>query len=143
MTRISLWLLALLAAFAASASARDLSAFGEPLAQVGAKASGHTWGNTSGAKSLSAALPGATGNAQAPFTAGARDPILDILLGAEAAPATSRSACVHSTTDFCYDLSDRRIVYRPAREYMPRLEGFVAESVSLRRNAIRFKYSFR
>ena len=132
-----------LTAFAASAAARDLTAFGEPLGQMGAKAQGHTWGNTPGVRSLSAALPGGTGNAQAPFTAGVRDPILDILLGAEAAPAASRSACEHSTTDFCYDLSDRRIVYRPARGYMPRLEGFVAENVSLRRNAIRFKYSFR
>jgi hypothetical protein len=38
---------------------------------------------------------------------------------------------------------DRRLVYRPARGYMPRFEGLRAESVSLRRDRLVLKYSFR
>jgi hypothetical protein len=54
-----------------------------------------------------------------------------------------KGACEHSTSGLCYDQADRRIVYTPARHYMPKFEGLTAESVSLRRDAIRFKYSFR
>jgi len=34
-------------------------------------------------------------------------------------------------------------VYRPARDLMPRFRGLRAESVSLHRDEIRFKYTFR
>jgi hypothetical protein len=51
--------------------------------------------------------------------------------------------CQHSGQDLCYDLADRRIVYRPIRQYMPRVDGLTPENVSLRRNAIIIKYSFR
>lgn len=54
-----------------------------------------------------------------------------------------RGACERSASDICYDLADRRIVYRPVRRYMAKFDGFTAESVSLRRDAIRFRYSFR
>ena len=54
-----------------------------------------------------------------------------------------QGACEHSAAGLCYDQADRRIVYTPARHYMPKFEGLTAESVSLRRDAIRFKYSFR
>ena len=54
-----------------------------------------------------------------------------------------QSACEHSASGLCYDQADRRIVYTPARHYMPKFDGLTAESVSLRRDAIRFKYSFR
>jgi hypothetical protein len=54
-----------------------------------------------------------------------------------------RAACEHSGSDLCYDLADRRIVYRPARRYMPQLDGLTAESVSLRRDGVRLRYSFR
>jgi hypothetical protein len=54
-----------------------------------------------------------------------------------------RGACERSESAFCYDVAERRAVYRPARELMPRLQGLRAESVSLHRQEIRFKYSFR
>jgi hypothetical protein len=54
-----------------------------------------------------------------------------------------RGACEHSPTGLCYDQADHRIVYTHARLYMPKFDGLTAESVSLRRDAIRFKYSFR
>jgi len=42
-----------------------------------------------------------------------------------------------------YDLVDGRIVFVPARQYMPKVDGLTAEGVSLRRDMVRFKYSFR
>jgi len=42
-----------------------------------------------------------------------------------------------------YDYVDGRIVFVPAREYMPKLGGLTAEGISLRRDLIRFKYSFK
>jgi len=54
-----------------------------------------------------------------------------------------RGACERSASDLCYDLADRRIVYRPVRQYMPKFDGLTAESISLRRNGVRLRYSFR
>ena len=54
-----------------------------------------------------------------------------------------RGACERSASDICYDLADGRIVYRPVRRYMPKFDGLTAESVSLRRDAIRLRYSFK
>ena len=79
---------------------------------------------------------------QAPFTA-ARDPLPEMILRDEQASRVSRGTCQHSGQDLCYDLADRRIVYRPIRQYMPKFEGLRPENVSLRRNALIIKYSFR
>jgi len=38
--------------------------------------------------------------------------------------------------------ADGRVVYRPARQFMPQFDGLRAASVSLRRDRIVFKYSF-
>jgi hypothetical protein len=78
---------------------------------------------------------------QAPFRA-ARDPMPEILLREELASRGPRGACETATGDLCYDLREGRVVYRRAREYMPRIDGLTAESVSLRRDRIIFKYSF-
>ena len=53
----------------------------------------------------------------------------------------SRSSC-ESNRDLCYDPSAGRIVYKPARQYMPDLPGLQPESVSVKRDKIVFKYSF-
>ena len=42
-----------------------------------------------------------------------------------------------------YDTRDGRIVFMPARQYMPKVEGLTPESVALRRNGVRLKYSYR
>ncbi len=52
------------------------------------------------------------------------------------------SACERSAHDLCYDAADGRIVYRAARNYMPRIGELTPENISLRRNRIIFKYSF-
>lgn len=79
--------------------------------------------------------------ANAPFRA-QRDPMPELVLREELARRGPRGSCEHAT-DLCYDLAEGRVVYRPARAYMPALEGLRAESVSLRRDRIVFKYSFR
>lgn len=53
----------------------------------------------------------------------------------------SRSSC-ESNRDLCYDQSTGRIVYKPARNFMPDLPGFQADSISLKRDKIVFKYTF-
>lgn len=80
--------------------------------------------------------------AQAPFRTG-RDPLPEILLREEQeARGGPRGACETTTSDFCYDLAGGRVVYRKARAYMPKIDGLRAESISLKRDRILFKYSF-
>lgn len=83
-----------------------------------------------------------TSLSQAPFTQ-ARDPLPTMILRDEQARHVSRGTCQHSGQDLCYDLADRRIVYRPIRQYMPKFDGLTPENVSLRRDRIVVKYSFR
>ncbi len=90
------------------------------------------------AASAIAANPGG----DAPFRA-RRDPLPELLLRAEQEQRGPRGACQHNATALCYDLADGRIVYRPARRYMPSIDGMKAESISLRRDRIVLKYSFR
>lgn len=54
---------------------------------------------------------------------------------------TGRATCSGDAA-LCYDGAERRVVFRGARRYMPQIDGLRAESVSLRRDRIVFKYSF-
>jgi hypothetical protein len=96
------------------------------------------------ARSLASAAAGAIPAKQsdAPFKAG-RDPMPELILREELARRGPSGACETAATDLCYDLHDARVVYRPARRYMPTVDGLRAESISLRRDKIVFKYSFR
>jgi hypothetical protein len=77
-------------------------------------------------------------------TAQGSDPSLEILRHEEPAPQSPGSAkCENSSSDLCYDAADRHIVYRPARALMPAIKGLTAENISVRRDGIKFKYSFR
>jgi len=76
---------------------------------------------------------------QAPFT-GVRDPLPELLLGEEQERRSTRGGCAGQ--DVCYDLAEGRIVYRGGRDFMPKVEGLKAESISLRAHRISFKYSF-
>lgn len=78
----------------------------------------------------------------APFTA-AYDPIPGLLQRDELAARKPQGACEANARDLCYDMVERRIVYRPVRQYMPRVDGLTAESVSLRHDRLVLKYSFR
>jgi hypothetical protein len=79
---------------------------------------------------------------QAPFTQ-ARDPFPELILRDEQERRVAKGACQHAAGDLCYDLADGRIVYRPIRQYMPKFEGLTPENVSLKRDRIVIKYSFR
>lgn len=72
-----------------------------------------------------------------------QDPLPELLMHEEQERRLPGGACQHNATALCYDLADRRVVYRPARRFMPQFEGMRAESVSLRQNRIVLKYSFR
>ena len=81
-------------------------------------------------------------NAEAPFRE-ARDPIPDLFVREEEQRKGLKSACENNSSPLCYDMVDRRVIYRPARKYMPQFEGLRAESISLRSDRLILKYSFR
>ena len=89
---------------------------------------------------VAAAVP-APRQASAPFRL-QRDPLPELTLREELARRGPRSSCEHAT-ELCYDLAEGRVVYRPARAYMPKIEGLRPENISLRQDRIVFKYSFR
>ena len=78
----------------------------------------------------------------APFLRHARDPMPELLAREEEERRGPAGACENSASSVCYDMPSGRIVYRGARDYMPKIDGLKAESVSLRRNRLTFKYSF-
>ena len=53
----------------------------------------------------------------------------------------SRSSC-ESKRDLCFDSASGRIVYKPARQFMPGIPGLQAEGISLKRDKLVFKYTF-
>jgi hypothetical protein len=54
----------------------------------------------------------------------------------------SRSACGIEST-WCYDAAEGgRIVYKPARRFMPHINGLTPENISVKRDRIVFRYSF-
>src|SRR5436853_2500527 len=96
------------------------------------------------AKSLAVAtaVPPAK-QAEAPFARGGRDPMPELMMREEQERRGPSGSCEATASALCYDLADRRIVYRQARAYMPQFDGLRAESVSLRHDKVIFKYSFR
>lgn len=65
------------------------------------------------------------------------------ILRDELASRSPRASCETSKSDLCFDMNDRKIVYRPARAYMPQFQGLRAESMSIKREGIVLKYSFQ
>ena len=95
------------------------------------------------ARSSAAAGASVTKSAEAPFRTG-RDPLPELLMRSEQESRVGPSgACDISAAALCYDMVDRRVVYRSARRYMPAFDGLQAESVSVRRDKIVLKYSFK
>jgi hypothetical protein len=54
-----------------------------------------------------------------------------------------RADCEITASDLCFDTRERHTVYRGVRDYMPKMDGFRPESVSLKREGIVLKYSFK
>ena len=95
-------------------------------------------------KSLAAAaVPATNPSGEAPFRAGTgRDPLPELLLREEQEKRGYKASCDSVATSLCYDSTDRKIVYRGVRQYMPRIDGLKPESVSVRHDRITLKYSF-
>ena len=97
----------------------------------------------SAAPTFSAPAPSSPRHSEALPSSG-RDPLPQLLLADELdGRVPARTACQTTARDFCYDLAQRRIVYRAAREYMPSVAGLSPEGVSVRRNRVVLTYSFR
>jgi hypothetical protein len=92
-------------------------------------------------KSMAASTELPAKNAVAPFKH-ARDPMPELMLRDVEERRGPSGACENGATSLCYDMSSGKIVYRGAREYMPRIDGLQPESVSLRRGRLTLKYSF-
>ena len=98
-------------------------------------------GPDSGLRTKSLAAAAAPG-ASAPFLQ-LREPLPQSLLRMDHGRQEPRVGCDQAARDLCYDWNDRRIVYRPARAFMPRIEGMTPESVSVRQDRVTLRYSFR
>ena len=92
-------------------------------------------------KTMAAASELPSRNAQAPFRH-ARDPMPELMMREEEERRGPSGACDNGTSSVCYDMASGKIVYRGARQYMPQIDGLRAESMSLRRGRLTFKYSF-
>lgn len=56
---------------------------------------------------------------------------------------TLAGSCGLASVDLCYDYREGRLIYRPTRNWMPDVPGFTPEHISVRRDTVVFKYSFR
>jgi hypothetical protein len=76
----------------------------------------------------------------APFVEAAAQPELRLAQEPPRA-AQSRSSC-NADRDLCYDQNSGHIVYKPARQFMPEINGLTPENISIKRDRIIFRYSF-
>lgn len=52
-------------------------------------------------------------------------------------------ACGEKAAEVCYDARSGRLVYKGSRHWMPEISGLKAEHISVRRNRVELRYSFR
>ena len=77
----------------------------------------------------------------APFVNPAADMELELLPRRDERQEAMRSSC-SGERSLCYDPASGRIVYKPAREFMPEIPGLRRENISVKRDRIVFRYSF-
>ena len=70
-----------------------------------------------------------------------RDPLVDNALRTEREDALVRSGC--TLRDVCYEAAQGRLVYRGARRYMPAWPGMSPEGISVKRDRLVLRYSFK
>ncbi len=117
----------LIVAAALAAAPRALASDGKPLQLKVPKA---------------ALTSGEPNHANAPFAMPVGgEPELALISRADPRHEQSRSSCT-SESVLCYDAASGRIVYKPARAFMPDLPGFTRENISVKRDRIVFRYSF-
>jgi hypothetical protein len=71
----------------------------------------------------------------------AMEPDLDLVPRRDDLQDQSRSSC-NSDRALCYDPGSGRIVYKPARQFMPDIPGLQRENISVKRDRIVLRYSF-
>ena len=80
-------------------------------------------------------------HSNAPFAIPMGEPELALMPPRDLRNEQSRSSCENATT-LCYDAAERRIVYKPARNFMPDLPGLTRDNISVKRDRIVFRYTF-
>lgn len=90
---------------------------------------------------LKAALVTPAPHNYAPFVNPAAEPEIDLLPRRDPRQDQSVSSC-NSDRALCYDPNSGRIVYKPARQYMPDIPGLQRENISVKRDKIVLRYSF-
>jgi hypothetical protein len=89
-----------------------------------------------------AAIVSTMSERNAPFAASpSAEPGLELIPRPDPRQEASRSSC-SGERSLCYDPGSGRIVYKPARNFMPDIPGFRRENISVRRDRIVFRYSF-
>ena len=83
----------------------------------------------------------APSHSSAPFVIPSSEPDLDLLPRRDERLERSRSSC-SGENSLCYDPHSGRIVYKPARSFMPDLPGLTRENISVKRDRIVLRYSF-
>ena len=78
----------------------------------------------------------------APFLAHAVAPDLELMPRIDHRHEASRSSCSGSSS-LCYDPYSGRIVYKPARAFMPDIPGLTPHNISVKRDRIVFRYTFK
>jgi hypothetical protein len=69
------------------------------------------------------------------------EPELDLLPRRDDRQEASRSSC-SGERSLCYDPGSGRIIYKPARNFMPDIPGLQRENISVKRDRIVLRYSF-
>ena len=69
------------------------------------------------------------------------DTELELLPRRDQRQEAMRSSC-SGERSLCYDPASGRIVYKPAREFMPEIPGLQRENISVKRDRIVLRYSF-
>jgi hypothetical protein len=78
-----------------------------------------------------------------PFVEPLADPEhLGLLPPPDPRQAASRSSCAGARS-LCYDPATGKIVYKPARAFMPDIPGLTRENISVKRDRIVLRYSFQ
>jgi hypothetical protein len=88
------------------------------------------------------ANPSAVPKNYAPFAnPSAQDPGLELVAPPMSSQEQRKPGCSKSAA-LCYEADTGRIVFKPARQFMPEIPGLQRENISLNRHRILFKYSF-
>jgi len=88
-----------------------------------------------------ALVPGNSVQKDAPFVNPASEPDLNLAMQTSRPQYQPKPGCTKEAM-LCYEADQGRIVFKPARHFMPDIPGLQRENISLKRDRIIFRYSF-